>query len=191
MVTVEVRIETTFAHSKVRKRLADWQIQEATLLKTPVLAHLDAKPLSAHSRWIYVSFNPSTEQSLLETVLLLLQTAARCPGQRWGLKLPFSFILYCIHFMFSSMGEDEWSCRIIPEDNDPLYHSPYSLLCPGFDFYLLRSDLEPLCSQESRGCVMKDFRSRRVHKYWSLAFHKYWSWHFWDIGPFCLFIKAQ
>lgn len=118
--------------------------RETTRLKSPVLAHLDAKPVSAHSWWIYVSFNPSTKQPLLETVLLLLRTAARSPWQRRGLKLPFSSILYCIHFMFSNMSEDEWFCRKIPEDNSFVSFTLQTSLLRLWFLSAERSDLEPL-----------------------------------------------
>lgn len=169
-MNVEVRIAATFRHCKVRKPLADCRHREATLLKTPVLAHFDAKPLSAHSRWIYVSFNPPTKQSLLETVMMLLQTAARYLGQRWRLKLPFSSIYY-IHFMFSNMSKDKWSCRQIPEDNDPLYHLLYGLLCPGFDFYLLRVNWSPSVAKDPRAVS------------WRTSDPGGSNWHFTNIDP--------
>lgn len=50
MVNVGLRIETTLHSLRGGNPLLTGRYREANLLKTPVLAHLDAKPLSADSR---------------------------------------------------------------------------------------------------------------------------------------------
>lgn len=92
------------------------------------------------------------------------------------------------------MSEDQWSCRRILEDNDPLCGSPYRLHCPGIDFYLLRGVTwrRRLYLLLWLGAPLQPRIAGLCHERLHIqeAFHKYLSWHSWDIDIFCLFKKS-